>query len=79
MPAEYFHRPNADINWQGAFGAYELEQVVADLCGGVRPYRGWVHGFMSPSSGWLQNLRDASRLANGMRRLGREPKGSQSR
>jgi hypothetical protein len=82
VPAEYFDRPNADIEFsRGLFGAYELsEQVVADpLYKLVRPYRGWVHGFIEPEFRvWLENPERGPQAGSQMRHAEaewREPKG----
>jgi hypothetical protein len=60
IPGEYFdQRPFADLEFNRAlFRAMELsKQVVADpLYKLVRPYRGWVHGFVeSEFRAWLGN------------------------
>jgi hypothetical protein len=82
VPAEYFDRPNADIEFsRGLFGAYELsEQVVADpLYKLVHPYRGWVHGFIEPEFRvWLENPERGPQAGSQMRHAEaewREPKG----
>lgn len=60
VPAEYFdQRPMADLEFKrGVFGAYELSELTASdpLFKLVRPFRGWVHGFVEPEfRAWLVN------------------------
>jgi hypothetical protein len=60
VPAAYFdQRSFADLEFASAFfrGIEHSKQVVADpLYKLVRPYRGWVHGFIEPKfRAWLEN------------------------
>jgi hypothetical protein len=60
VPAAYFdQRPAAELEFEhGEFGAYELPEIVVTdpLFQLVRPYRGWVHGFIDPEfRAWLEN------------------------
>src|SRR4051794_27707179 len=60
IPSEYFdQRSLAELEFSSAFfRAWELSAIVAadPLFKLVRPFRGWVHGFIEPQfRAWLQD------------------------